>query len=264
MFRAAPLEIPQRGISRFEKLLALADFALRSEPCPLEFSRCCPNQPNPPTKKLHYQRNNMKKRNRKQNFEQRAIVITILIFLLTPLWNDIYNFFRNRNDLILREKYHNLVKAFSDKTSILAIRPLALVPYIPKNPQVEGQRKALIVAEIKIRNKRLANNIRVKFDIDDGAGRRVNSEEWDVIAKQQSLIFSMFYSDVRVVSWSPDIPNDIENIAENREKPFKLWLTVRWEDIDKKEHKLESYSELRYNQDSKLYYFDERENKMLF
>jgi hypothetical protein len=48
LFRAAPLEIPQRGISRFEKLLALTDFALRSEPCPLEFSRCCPNQPNPP------------------------------------------------------------------------------------------------------------------------------------------------------------------------------------------------------------------------
>jgi len=205
----------------------------------------------------------MKKRNRKQNFEMIAIGVTIAIFFLTPLWYDFYNFLKNRSDLILREKYHNLVKAFSDKTSILAIRPLALVPYKPKDPQVEGQRKALIVAEIKIRNERLANNIRVKFDIDDGAGRRVNSEEWDVIAKQQSLIFSMFYPDVRVVSWSPDIPNDIENIAKNRDKPFKLWLTITWEDIDKKEHKVESYSELRYSQNSNLYYFDERENRLL-
>lgn len=211
------------------------------------------------------------KKKKKSNLNQKllfwtivGVISVVVLWFFEPLRNDIYQFYKNKGYLALREKYQSFLKVFSDKTSIIAIRSVAFVPYRPKNPQAEGQRKALIVAEIKIRNKRLANNVRIKFDIDDGAGRRVNSEEWDAIAKQQSLVFSMFYPDIKFVTWSPDIPPGIEDIARNRENPFKLWLIVKWQDVDKKEHQLQSYSELRYDGKSGLYYFDERENRFLY
>lgn len=205
-----------------------------------------------------------KKWSRNQKLALLGIVVMVILFFAAPIRDDIYKFGKSKSYMVLKEKYKTLLKTFSDKTSILAVRPLAFVPYIPKYPQVPGQKKALIVAEIKIKNKRLANNVRVKFDIDDGAGRRVDSETWNAIAKQQSLLFSMFYPDTKFVSWSPDIPNAIENIAKNRENPFKLWLSVSWEDADKKEHRLESYSELRYSETLNQYYFDERANVFLF
>lgn len=205
-----------------------------------------------------------KKKSRIKIIKDLGIIIALALFILGPAWNDVYMLVRNKGYLTLKNKYATLLTAFSDKTTILAVRPLYFLPYYPEHPLAEGQRKAYIVAEIKIKNKRLANKIKIKFDIDDGAGRRIDSEMWDVIAKQKSLIFSMFYPDVKFITWTPDIPNGIEAIAKDRQKPFKLWLIVTWEDIDKKGHKLESYSELRYDEQLKLYYFDERENKLLY
>ncbi|MDP1854258.1 MAG: hypothetical protein Q8L26_08680 [Candidatus Omnitrophota bacterium] len=203
---------------------------------------------------------------RKKRFKKRFIFLLSLagLTIFTLLVTDLYNFVKNKSYLKVGEKYNNILKVLSDKTSILSIKPLAFVPYIPNPPQVEGQRKALIVALVKIKNKKLSKNIHVKFEIDDGAGRHVDSQAWDVIAKQRGLIFNMFYPETAIVKWSPDIPNGIEAIAKSRENPFKLWLTVTWQDINNKEHKIESYSELRYNEKQVVYYFDERENKWLF
>jgi len=186
-----------------------------------------------------------------------------LLLLAPPIGQDIHKFFKNRDYLMLREKYNNLLGISQERASILGIRSLAFLPYIPKRPQVKGQKKALIVVEIKIRNKRLAHNIRAKFVMDDAAGRRVDSQVSQMTVEQQSLIFSLLYPDTKLVTWHPDMPNAIENIARNKEKPFKLWLIVSWEGPDKKGHRLESYSELRYNQDANLYYFEERENKVI-
>lgn len=205
----------------------------------------------------------VKKKNRIKISFNLGITIAVLLFILGPVWNDIYIFARNKGYLALKDKYAALLTAFSEKPAILAVRPLYFIPYYPDKPQVEGQRKAQIVAELKIKDGKSAHKIRVKFKIDDGAGREgIDSESWDRIAGQRSLIFSMFYSDVKFVTWTPDIPNDIEAIAKNRQRPFKLWLTVKWEDVNKKEHKIESYSELRYDDKSHLYYFDEIENKL--
>lgn len=158
-----------------------------------------------------------------------------------------------------KEKVNN-----SENMPILVIKYIVFEPYAPSNPQAIGQFKANIVVEVMLKNNKIANNIRVKFDIDDGAGRRVDSEEWDAIANQKPLIFSMAFPDVKKIIWTPDIPNGIKEIAQNREKPFILRLLVVWEDINKRQYGLMSYSELRYNESSNKYYFDERENKYLF
>ncbi len=158
-----------------------------------------------------------------------------------------------------KEKVNN-----SEDMPFLVIKPIVFEPYAPSNPQAIGQFKAKIVIEVILKNNKIANNVRVKFDIDDGAGRRVDSEEWDAIANQKPLIFSMAFPDVKTISWTPDIPNGIKEIAQNREKPFILRLLVVWENINKRQYGLMSYSELRYNESSNKYYFDERENKYLF
>jgi len=199
--------------------------------------------------------------NRKMNLPLLTIISMFVILFLTPIWEDVYKSFKT---YMIAETYKSLAKPFSDTVSIVSVKPLAFVPYTPKNPEVIGQKKAIIIVEIKLRNKRLANNIRVNFEIDDGTGRHVTSQEWDKISGQQGLVFSMFYPDIKLVRWTPDIPyTGIEAIATNRQKPFKLWVIVRWEDLDGTEHNLESYSELRYDENSKLYYFDERENRYL-
>lgn len=188
------------------------------------------------------------------------VIFPVILMLLSPFYQDIYNTVKYE---IIKKQYQSLLEDFSKTSPILAIRPFTFKPYFPKNPQVEGQRKAKILAEVKIKNRKLAHNIQVKFDIYDGAGRRVDSEQWNKISGQRNLIFNMFYPQVAIVSWTPDIPNNIEGIAKDRENPFKLWLTVKWEGVDRKKHRLESYSELRYDENSKLFYFDERENKLL-
>lgn len=152
----------------------------------------------------------------------------------------------------------------SEHIPVLVVRPISFEPYFPSPPQVPGQFKAKIVAGVILKNKKIANNIRVKFDMDDGANRRVNSEEWNVIAKQKPLIFSMTDPYIKLISWTPDIPYAIKEIAQNRTKPFILRLLVTWEDRKRNQYRLKSYSELRYNEETNKYYFDERENKYLF
>lgn len=201
--------------------------------------------------------------NRSQKLSLLALIVACVIFLLGPVRDDIYKCIKQRSYLILKDKYNNLLKAFSDRTSVLAIRPLYLLPYTPEHPQSESQFKGLIVAEIKIKNRRLANNIHIEFIVDFGRGQKHSSADWNATAKQKSLIFSMFHPDVRFVTWSPDIPQEIKEIAKNRENPCTLQLIVTWKDIDKKKHRLESYSELHYNKQLDVYYFDERENKLL-
>lgn len=146
---------------------------------------------------------------------------------------------------------------------ILKIQPISLNPYVPSNPQVPGQYKAEIVIMLILKNNTVANNVKIKYDIEDGAGRRVNSKDWDAISKQKPLVLSMTYPDVKIVKWTPDIPNDIKGIAQNRTTPFILRLLVTWDDIKGNTYKLESYSELRYDEKTDKYYFDERENKYL-
>ncbi len=153
----------------------------------------------------------------------------------------------------------------NNKTVLLSVRPTAFIPYIPDKPQAPGQRKADIVAQLKLFEKSLANVIHVKFDIDDGADRRVNSDKWAKEIGETPLTMSMSDpAESVLVSWRPDIPVEIEKIARNRKKPFQLWLTVTWEDINKKEHKLESYSKLRYDEKLKLFYWDERTNRLVY
>ncbi|MBI3603025.1 MAG: hypothetical protein HY205_01055 [Nitrospirae bacterium] len=82
-----------------------------------------------------------------------------------------------------------------DQTALLAVRPTAFIPYSPDSPEVPGQRKAQMVAELKLLEKRLANNIHVIFDIDDGAGRRVRSDEWSVVSDRFQNKFSWFVSE---------------------------------------------------------------------
>ncbi len=153
----------------------------------------------------------------------------------------------------------------TDLTALLTVKPKAFIPYYPDLSEVPGQRKAQIVAELKLMEKRLANNIHVNFDIDHGNGRRVSADQWHKEIKDTPLTFSMSDPEKpRLVWWTPDIANEIENIARNRKKPFKLWLTVTWQDIDKESHKLESYSELRYHERLKLFYWDERTNRLAY
>lgn len=151
----------------------------------------------------------------------------------------------------------------SERMPNLVVKPIVFKPYAPSPPQVPGQYKAEIVIALVLKNNKIANNIRVKFDIEDGTDRKVNSEDWDVIAKQKPLILSMVYPDAKSVSWTPDIPNGIKEIARNREKPFILRILVTWENMQGDCYKLMSYSELRYNENMDSYYFDERENKYL-
>ena len=146
---------------------------------------------------------------------------------------------------------------------ILKIQPVSFNPYAPDNPLAPGQYKAEIVIMLALKNDTIANNIKIKYDIEDGTGRRVNSKDWDAIAKQKPLVLSMTYPEVEIVRWTPDIPNDIKGIAQNRAKPFILRLLVTWEDIRGNTYKLESYSELRYDEKTLKYYFDERENKYI-
>ena len=187
-----------------------------------------------------------------------AIVIALILFILGPAGNDTRAFFKNSGYLTLKSKYASLLKASSDKTSVLAVRPLYFLPL------TKGQRKARIVAELKIRNRRSANNIRLNFRMQDGLKDRSVSKSWNAITKQSGSIFSMLYPDTRFVSWTPDIPDNIKNIAQNKENPLKLWLIISWRDTDKRKHKIESYSELRYDEKSDLYYFDEIRNGILF
>ena len=187
-----------------------------------------------------------------------GIAIAFLLLILGLAWNDVYTLVKNKGYLARKSKYASLLKASSDKTSVLAVKPLYF------SPLKEGQGKARIVAELRINSKRLASDIRLNFRMHDGLKDHGISKSWDEITKQNGVIFAKFYPDMRIVSWTPDIPDNIKNIAQNREVPLKLWLTASWRDTDRRKHKTESFSELRYDKKLDLYYFDEKRNGLLF
>lgn len=168
------------------------------------------------------------------------------------------------NQAIIIKKLDEIRPEQSEKMPILTVKPIYFEPYHPTSPEIPGQFKAKIICQLTLKNKKLANNVRVKFDIDDGAGRRISTDEWNKISKQKPLVFSMTPSEVQEIQWTPDIPNAIKDIAKRRTSPFILRLLVVWEDTSGNRYKLKSYSELRYNEITNTYYFDERENIYIF
>lgn len=152
-----------------------------------------------------------------------------------------------------------------DKVSILSVHPGKFTVYHPTKPQVPGQTKARIEAVTQAKNSNLAKNVEIIFTIlDDGTGRTADSKEWDIEVGQKAPKQTMIYPDKQITTWTPDVPNDMKPIALNRKNPFKLKLTLFWQDIDDTNHQVVSFSELHYDEVLNRYYLSELENKWMY
>lgn len=137
----------------------------------------------------------------------------------------------------------------------LYIEPIELHFYKPEIPEKDGQIKAKFLVLVKNKSKETANNIKLNFIVDDGAGRHISSQEWNRFVGEKEKLFDLPSNNVAFLSWTPDMPSP-QFYIDHKEKFIQLTLELEWDNLLGQRYKAENISQIKYNPTTGNFYFE--------